>query len=153
MIIGKIVTNLEINNYIDQVKEILKEVFVEEKGYKEDVVFNIDGAQKYHVLLYEDIKEDDLVAYGRLIINMDIANIMLIAVKQNYRGKKYGDLVIRMLIDKAMSMSYKDIYTDVPDSHVGMFEKVGFYKVVDAQYMKSNKIKLKYNINRQKSCQ
>lgn len=153
MIIAKIVSNLEINNYIDQVKEILNEVFVEEKDYREDVVFNIDGPQKHHVLLYEDIKEEDLVAYGRLIINMNTANIMLIAVKQNYRGKKYGDLVIRMLIDKAMSMSYKDIYTDVPDSLVGMFKKVGFYKVVDAQYMKSNQIRLRYNINNQRFCQ
>lgn len=157
MIFAKTVSDKDINKHIDQVNEILKKVFVEEKKYKEEEVFNIRGPhirgqEKHHVLLYEDFKEEELIGYGRLIINNDTANIMWVAVKQEFRGRKYGDLIIRMLIDKARTLFFKEIYVDLPHNLVNMFEKIGFYRTGNIKTSEDYQIRLKYKMNKPNSC-
>ena len=160
MVFAKIKSDGEINNNeVTKVNEILKEVFIKEKGYNEDLIFKQYEGKRYHVLLYEAVTEEELIAYGSLIINGNSADIVLLAVKESYRGKKYGDLITRMLIDKALSSSYNNIYVDLPNYLISMFKKIGFYKIEDSEDREENvnkpliyDIRLKYDINRPISC-
>lgn len=118
---------------VDEANEILYEVFIKEKNYREEDVLNCfynTDAQIFHVLIYEGIKKEHPVAYGRIIIDKaGIGRIFPIAVKMEYRGNGYGDLAVRMLVDKAISLSCNNILTYIPKNLIPMFEKIGFYNI------------------------
>lgn len=158
MVHGKIITE---KSKIKEVHEILGEVFVKELQYKEEDIVKYLLKQTHYVLLYEGISDDCPVACGCLFLNESIANISLIAVKKKFRGKMYGDLAIRMLIDKAITLDFTNIYTNIPINLMSMFEKIGFYKVTDSskynledgKFIVNNPIRLKYNMKMWNSCQ
>lgn len=148
---GKLVSDDE---RINEVNEILHEVFVEEFKFKnDDDIFDISGNKVFHALIYEGLKEDKAVAAGRLIVNNENAYIKWIAVRKNYRNRQYGDMIARMLIDKAKSLLIEDIFVDVPVNLAGMFKKIGFksyYEEKNSNITK-NYIIMKYN-NGQLNC-
>ncbi|HPU62796.1 MAG TPA: GNAT family N-acetyltransferase [Mobilitalea sp.] len=123
MILGKLVSNDE---RINEVNDILKEVFIDEMKSNQKDMLNITGKKVFHALLYEGLKEDRAVAVGRLELNKNEAYIKYVAVRKDYRRKKYGDMIVRMLVDKAQSMSLDEIYAEVPYFLTDMFEKIGF---------------------------
>lgn len=151
MVYGKLVSNEE---RLDEVNEILHEVFVDELKYKNERVFEITNDKVFHVLLYEGLKEDKAIATGRLISENEKAEIKWVAVKKNYRKKQYGDMVVRMLLDKARSMSISNIIAEVPIHLIGMFEKIGFTSMENEYYVdneNNRNIKMKF-INLIKNC-
>jgi len=123
MVYGKLLSEGE---RINEVNDILNEVFIKEMNYKNNDIFDITGKQAIHALLYEGLNEEKAVATGRLDIINDKAYIKWVGVRKEYRNKLYGDTVVRMLTDKAKSMSIKEIYAEVPANLIGMFKNIGF---------------------------
>lgn len=131
---------------IDEVNKILREVFIEELKYNNEAILDEDKSKVFHVLLYEGLQEETAVATGRLVIDNNRAEIKLIAVKKNYRNRHYGDMVVRVLVDKALLMSISDIYAVVPQNLTEMFKKIGFISI--DKIMKkniNNNIEMKFN--------
>lgn len=123
MVFGKLVSNDEKR---EEVNEIFREIFINELKCNEEDIFELNENQVFHALLYEGFKEENAVAAGRLEIKNDNAYIKLVAVKKEYRKKQYGDMIIRMLVEKARNMSVKNIFTEVPLHLTEMFRKIGF---------------------------
>ena len=152
MVFAKLVSNKE---RYDEVSQILREVFVNELEYDEKLVLDISNQEVFHVILYDGLKEDKAIASGRLEIINDRAYIKWIAVKKTYRNKKYGDMILRILIDKAKNLSIPNIYAIIPKALVEIFKKIGFdYPVENMKdYINYNEkdIIMKYN-NQALSC-
>lgn len=143
---------------LDEVNEILYEVFVEEMNINKDIIFNIKDNQVFHVLVYEGVKEDKPIATGRLVLDNNIGYIKWIAVKKEYRRKQYGDFAIRMLVEKARALSCIEIKAEVPIKLIDMFSKIGFNPLDDKTDIDSNAVSdsciiMRYNDNYIKPCQ
>lgn len=151
MIFGKLLKN---DDRINEVNEIFKEVFVDELNYKGDDLFEITDKQVIHALIYDDLDEKNAVAAGRMIIDKENAWIKWIAVRKNYRNREYGDMIIRMLTDKAFKMSVKNIFAEVPANLADMFGKIGFKSYYDEKdnIIKENYIIMKYGYDYLKCC-
>lgn len=54
-----------------------------------------------------------------------------ICVKKDKRNCGYGDLIVKMLIDKAFQLGAKIVYVDCPKEAVDFLKKIGF-KLVEA---------------------
>lgn len=123
MVFAKLFSNEE---RISEVNDILNEVFIEELKFNQEDMFIKPGNKVYHALVYEGLNEGKAVAVGRLELNKDEAYIKYVAVRKEYRRKKYGDMIVRMLVDKAQSMSIDKIFVEVPKILTDMFKKIGF---------------------------
>lgn len=100
MVYGKLITP-EGNN-IEEIKDTMKDIVsirYEVFGLREDA--NDINANE---VLITDLNTNEYAAVGRIYMNSDYEFVIdLIGVLQKYRGLKYGDFVIRMLVDKAFS--------------------------------------------------
>ena len=109
---------------IDCVLDIRKKVFEEE--------FGISGAGKtvpgdemaLHAIAYDD--DDKVVAAGTLYYDGITFTIDKIAVLPQNRKNYYGDFILKILIDKAASMSPSEIYGLCFSESTGFMESVGY---------------------------
>lgn len=110
----------------DDVQRIRKTVFVDEQGVdKEDEYdrFDIYGAPALFAVLYDG---DDYAGTARLIINEEGYKIGRVAVLKKYRGKGYGDVLVRTLVAKAFSMGAKEVLVHSQLQVIPFYEKIGF---------------------------
>lgn len=140
------------NEKIGEVNKIFKEVYVDELNYNSEDIFNTEDKEIINVLLYEGFDEDTPVAAGRMIVDGNRAEIKYVAVRKNYRNNQYGDMIIRVLVDKATLMTISDIIANVPENLTKMFKKIGFVSI-DNNMKKdiNNNIEMKFN-NLIKNC-
>lgn len=107
MVYGKLITPQgntieEIKDAISDVTDIRYQVF----GIKEDIK-DINA----NLVLVQDIKTEKYVATGRIYMNENYDFVIdLIGVLEEYRRLKYGDFVMRMLVDKAFSCNATKVY-------------------------------------------
>lgn len=108
---------------LDDPNMIREKVFGEElKALKNIEMDKVDfGAT--HVVVYDNITP---VATGRMIVENDVVKFSRIAVLKEFRGNKYGDLVMRMLIRKAFTEGFSKQYIHSRIGVVGFYEKLGF---------------------------
>lgn len=140
---------------IDQVKMILKEVF-ENDSEDLEMIDTLSDSQFFYVLVYEGI-DNCPIATGILIADENKAKVKSIAVRKDYRRKQYGDMVVRMLVEKAKSLSFTDIEVKVPIYLATMFEAIGFLSIDDLKFNNEIKplnsfVRMKYNNNYTRKC-
>lgn len=87
--------------------------------------------QALHVILYEDQVP---TATGRLLCSNEYV-IDKVYVKLNKRNKYYGDLVVKMLIDKAFNMGASEVFALVPVNGIGFFNSIGFSQLEESDLM------------------
>lgn len=109
MVYGKLI--IPEGNSLEEIKDKLKDVLdIREEifGFRED---NRDiGANEVLII---DLNTNENAAIGRLYMNENYDFVIdLIGVLAKYRGLKYGDFVIRMLVDKAFSCGATKIYAN-----------------------------------------
>lgn len=109
---------------------IRSEVFGGEQQFFSAGIEDLDDKDAIFVLAYEKDEqgEEIPVATGRLIFLEDRFKIGRIAVRKEFRGKHYGDFVVRMLIDKAFSMGAKEVFVGAQSHAIPFYEKIGFVK-------------------------
>lgn len=120
MIEGKYLSG---NDDLSQVYELREEVFQRELGFRKEL--EVDGYDKLsiHAIAYENGMP---AATGRILFDGEIYRISRVAVKKAFRGKGYGDFVVRMLINKALTSGAQEIYTSTLLDGKKMFETIGF---------------------------
>lgn len=101
--------------------KIREKVFAEELGLSGPE--SLPDEFCMHALAYEGGKP---VGTGRILFDGDSFTIAGLAVLPEYRGRKYGDFVLRLLIDKAMMSNAQEIRLDALEGTEKFFEKVGF---------------------------
>jgi predicted GNAT family N-acyltransferase len=122
------------SNGLTQQYDIRKKVFIEEQGVYESIERDEYDRDCSHVLVYED---DIAVATGRIIYVNNIPLIGRIAVLKEYRGKQYGDLVVRKLVDQCFRQGEKRVEVHAQLSVIKFYEGIGFVAYGD-DYLESN---------------
>lgn len=129
-----------------EIYRIRREVFVKEQYIQEESEFEEADQNAIHALVYEGIHNIRAVATGRLIISGQVGTIEKIAVLKEDRQKKYGEFILRMLIDKAKVLKCNDIYVVSPSCISEFFRKYGFYLVEqECKCRELNYQKMKYD--------
>jgi predicted GNAT family N-acyltransferase len=125
----------EANDDLSDVFEIRRKVFVEEQGVLEENEFDDYDKSAIFCVVYEpkvntnDSEKEELisVATGRLILLEDGRfKVGRIAVLKEYRGKKYGDMVVKMLVNKAFLSGATKVYISAQTRVIDFYHKIGF---------------------------
>lgn len=119
---------------------IRREVFLEEQRFPTAAVEDEDDKTAIFAVAYETEQQKSAeqkseqvkaVATGRLIFIDDYFKIGRIAVRKEYRGRKYGDFIVRMLVDKAFSMGAKEVFVGAQEHAIQFYKKIGFVELQD----------------------
>lgn len=99
-------------------------VFVEEQGFSGDKEVDEHDPLAHHGMINVGGKT---VAAGRLIMEKPgVLRIGRIAVLKEYRGQDYGDLMVRMLLDRALRYGAKEILVNGQERVAAFYERFGF---------------------------
>ena len=115
MVQGKFLSGQDELNVI---KEIRRQVFADPECWEDE----LDG-RCMHVVA---VQGDQVVACGRIFYDGFECEISNVAVLPAYQRQKFGDFVVRMLIDKAVMSGVDEIRLEAPEAVCGFFEKIGF---------------------------
>lgn len=102
---------------------IRKEVFIKEQGVDEKLERDAYDAICNHVLVVED---GQAVGTGRVIYKDKTPLIGRIAVLKVYRGKQYGDLIVRKLVDYCFRQGDPRIEVHAQLPVVDFYKGIGF---------------------------
>lgn len=119
---------------LDKQYAIRKKVFIEEQGVDESIERDDYDLMCAHVIVYEDKKP---VGTGRIIHKEGKALIGRIAVLKEYRGKKYGDLIVRKLVDYGFRNGEETIEVHAQLQVLNFYEGIGFIAYGEEYYESS----------------
>lgn len=108
------------------VKNIRTAVFTDEQGADADKEFDSLESISDFALLYEN---ENAVATARLVKTAGGHKIGRIAVLKQYRGRGYGDTVVRAVTQRAFDYGADTVYVDAQNYAVPFYEKIGFKAV------------------------
>jgi predicted GNAT family N-acyltransferase len=114
------------DSILKDVKKIKDMDDIKEKQEMIDVKDDLDD-MAVHALLIDEKKKS--VAVGRIIYDGYEYRIGLIFVIKEERGKGYGEVVVRMLLDKAFLSGAKEVLVEAHHKEVRFYEKLGFREV------------------------
>lgn len=101
-------------------------VFVEEQGFPAEVEQDEIDRRAIHALLKEE--DGTPVGTARLYIGDDgYWHIGRVCIKKEARGKQLGDLLMRMVLDKALQAGAKHFRLGAQKAKVLFYEKYGFW--------------------------
>ncbi len=113
---------------ISEAYAIREEVFVREQGFSLENEKDEKDRFATHAILYND---DVPCATGRLYYDEGAWHIGRIAVLKEMRGKKLGDLLVRMLLDRALAFGAQSVYVGSQEHAIGFYEKMTFERAGD----------------------
>lgn len=122
------------NNDLDDVLKIRTAVFVNELNFDTSLVHDEYDSFGKNVLVYDN---GNAIGTGRLIFNDGKYLIDKLCVLKEYRNNSYGELIIRMLVRKAVNMGAEKTYSyiNLSDNSLSkiqaIFEKIGF--IIDSE--------------------
>lgn len=108
--------------------EVRKNVFCEELKLSEEINFDLYDQFAFNLVIYEN---EIPAGTGRLLFKDGKYFIDKICVLKEFRGNSYGNLIIRMLIRKAVTIGADKTYAYTDEKYRKLFEKVGFDKLND----------------------
>lgn len=120
MVFGKLVSGSENNEQMQQVMKIRRAVLEQELNLS--ISAEADAFCMYG-LAYEG---ENAVATGGITFDGERYQMKDVAVLPEYRRSKFGDFIVRLLIDKAMMSGAQKIDADVLQEAVPLFESIGF---------------------------
>ena len=110
---------------ISEALNIRKAAFEELKLGKANISDVFDDFS-FNVVVYED---DEGAGTGRLLFKDGMYFIDNVCVLKEFRGRRYGDLIVRMLIRKAVNMGAEKTYTECSNKCRAFFERIGFESI------------------------
>lgn len=113
--------------------KVLKDLYLTEYSLSSECNDNSNKNNIFHAIVYEN---ENPIAIGALVCNTDDAFIDYVYVIKEQRKKCYGDLVVKMLLDKAFRLGNKSVFIKVPHEVMDFFTRIGFVEVneVEGQY-------------------
>lgn len=106
--------------------EIRRKVFCDELNYNKDTLTDIYDEFAFNAVAYEN---NSAIGTGRLLFKEGKYIIDKICVLKEYRGNNISDLILRMLIRKAVNIGAEKVYINADKKYKSIFEKVGFKEV------------------------
>lgn len=107
-----------------EAETIRREVFLQEQGFSAQSQFDAMDERSWHLLVEEG---GQTVATGRLALDeKGCWKLGCIAVLPAFRGKHIGDFVVRLLVDRALSMPPAPIYVIAQQHAVNFYRRIGF---------------------------
>ena len=109
---------------INEIIEIEKEAFSE--PWTQDTYRELDRNYNTHMYIY--YKEKEVIAYAVFLDMVDVFELVKIAVKKEFRGKRYGAKFLTDIIDKFD----KNIFLEVREKNISaikLYESTGFKRV------------------------
>jgi predicted GNAT family N-acyltransferase len=107
-----------------EAEAIRQRVFVTEQGFTPEEVFDAQDERAWHLIVELD---GAYVATGRLTLDGEGAwKLGKIAVLPEFRGQHIGDFVVRLLVDRALSMPKAPIYVIAQEQAAPFYERIGF---------------------------
>lgn len=108
-------------NNLSVVLDIRKEVLSES-----DKITDFYDEFAFSAVLYD---EDEPAGTARLSFKDGKYFIDMLCVKKQFKGLNYEDLLVRMLIRRAVTMGAERTYTEAEDLHIKLLENIGFKEV------------------------
>ncbi len=108
---------------LDRQYAVREKVFIEEQGVPKEIEQDSNDKDSYHVIIMED---DIAVGTGRIIYDDGIPLIGRIAVLKEHRGKKYGDLIVRKLVDFCFRNGESRVEVHAQIQVLSFYESIGF---------------------------
>ncbi len=105
------------------VLDIRKEVLAVEKA---DKITDFYDEFAFNAVLYD---EDDTAGAARLFFKEGKYFIDMLCIKKQYKYLNYEDLLVRMLIRRAVTMGAEKTYIEADENQVKLFENIGFKEV------------------------
>ena len=112
------------NDNLNDVLDIRKEVLSEENKEKDITDFYDEFA--FNAVLYE---EDVPAGTARLTFKDSKYFIDMLCVKKQFIGLNYEDLLVRLLVRKAVTIGADKTYMEADESIDKILENIGFMKV------------------------
>ncbi|MFA9463448.1 MAG: GNAT family N-acetyltransferase [Velocimicrobium sp.] len=147
MIEGKYLYGLKSD--LSEVFAIRREVFVKEDKLLECNEFDGLDTMCVHALISVEGKN---LGTGRILYNGDEYRIGHICILKEERGKKYGDFIVRMLIDKAFLSGADEIMVGSKISAVSFYETIGFVKIGEEYRDASGVLRIDMKVNKGTLC-
>ncbi len=119
---------------LEDVLPIRECVFVVEQGISKGYITDELDDKAIHVVTYEG---DQPVGAGRLVKSEDEYTIGKVAVLKDKRKNYYGDLIVRMLIQKGFDLGAERMVVHAQEQAVLFYTKIGF-EVVGEIYEKQS---------------
>lgn len=110
---------------IEDARAVRRAVFIDELGY--DAQEDIDRADDiaWHLVVYSD--DGEAVGCARLFpVEIGVYSLGRIAVKKDFRGAGYGDLLMRVLLFKSQELGAQTVRVGAREDAAGFYEKYGF---------------------------
>lgn len=118
MVFGKFVTD---KKDLELVQKIGETVFVKELGLEACSV--MADAFALSAVVYDG---DVPAGMGRMMFDGDRFTIADVAILPEFRRQKYGDFMVRLLVDKGMMSNAQEIHLDALEGTEGFFAGIGF---------------------------
>lgn len=125
-------------NDISEVLQIRRKVFIEEMNLNDSSDSDICDDFAFNVVIYED---EVPAGCGRLLFKEGKYFIDNVCVLKEYRGRHYGDLIVRMLVRRAVNMGAENTCSLVDSNCKYLFEKIGF--IVSEEYEDGKSLMMK----------
>lgn len=110
---------------------VRKKVFVIEQGFQEELEFDEIDKSAWHICIYD---KNESIATARLFMENNRFHCGRICVLNEYRKMGIGDILMKELEQKALSLGSKQLELSAQISASGFYEKHGFYKA-GAEYL------------------
>lgn len=108
--------------------ELKRKIFIDELKSDEKNVTDLYDQFAFYVVVYED---ENPVGTGRLLFKDGRYFLDSICVLKAFRNRNYGNLIIRMLVRKAVSIGMEKTYASIDDKFESLFKKIGF-EIIDS---------------------
>lgn len=105
------------------IKDIRSRVFCQEMGISAKAEEDGMDDRCMHAFVYA---AGEPAACGRIMYDGWNFVISRVAVLPEYRRQKYGDFLVRLLIDKALQANAAEIQTEATEASLPFFESIGF---------------------------
>ena len=123
---SKIMSGLKISFYNginEHIRELRKDVFVNELGFSVDDEFDGDETGYRHCCLYIKGK---LAAYARVEFEDNSAHISRLIVRKDARGKGYGKLIMFWAETEALKADIYQVYVHSLVDKIDFYKKLGY---------------------------
>ena len=124
---------------LNEVLNIRKEVFVNELKEDENFITDIYDEFSFNVVEYD---ESIPVGTGRLLFKGGKYVIDKLCVLKQHRGNNYSEIIIRLLVRKAVNIGAEKTFAFIDKKYENIFKKIGFEEFSSEQ--NNNVLMVKY---------
>ncbi len=102
-------------------------VFADEQGFSRELERDKYDDMSFYALVYDE--DEQPASTGRLFIDAkNRFHIGRMCTRKDARGKGYGDLAIRMLLDLALRMNAPYVVIESQIPAIGFYKRYGFHE-------------------------